>query len=310
MSKYPTLSAIICTKNRATDLELTVGTVLRQSVLPHELVIVDQSAESSVSRIASLLRDGPAGDCRALSLHYIHDPQLPGLTSARNRAMDRASGEILLFLDDDVELEEDFLEELLATYVSHPGITGAAGVVTNYLPPSPLMRIWSRIFERGPFPDDRQPCYWKADELRSGGLCRVTRMGGGLMSLRRNAAAGVRFDERLRGVSDGEDVDFCMHLGPNAEMVINPRARLVHNRSGIGRLVDHWLRRYLRAQVYLYHRNWKHGVANRVLFGWLLFGSALVATQSSLRSLSTKPWQALVTGYQEGMAAAGYGSRS
>ena len=294
------VSVVIPTKNRSADLELTIQTLLRQSVLPKELFVVDQSdADVSRSKIESLVRD------TSLRLHYIYDPRIRGGAVARNLAMDQATGEVLLFLDDDVELEKNFVEELLATYTSHPEVAGVSGVVTNYEPPSRLMRAWSQVFERGPFHDDRQPIYWRADELRDSGVFPVTRMGAGLMSFRASAVGSLRFDAHLTGVSDGEDVDFCMHLGPATKLVINPRARLVHNRSATGRLEDHWLRRYLRSQIYLYRRNWNTGVRNRVCLWWLLLGSALIATQSSVRSASWRPWQALRTGYREGILAAG-----
>ena len=300
MNATPTVSVIIPTKNRAADLELTIQTLLRQGILPNELFVVDQSdADTSRARIEQLV--GGA----SVRLDYVYDPSIAGGAVARNLAMDCATGEILLFLDDDVELEGNFVEELLATYASHPEVSGVSGVVTNYEPPPWLMRTWSRTFERGPFRDDRQPIYWRANTGCDSQLSRVTRMGGGLMSFRASALGNLRFDPHLRGVSDGEDVDLCLRLGPKAQLVINPRARLVHNRSATGRLEDHWLRRYLRSQIYLYRRNWDFGFKNRLCLWWLLAGCALTAIQASVRAVSLKPWQALATGYREGVAAAG-----
>jgi GT2 family glycosyltransferase len=299
MKTAASVSVIIPTKNRGADLVLTIQTLLRQSVLPAELFVVDQSdTDVSRSKIESLLSGTP------LCLHYTYDPAIPGGAVARNLAMDRATGEILLFLDDDVELEESFVEELLATYASHAEVAGVSGVATNYEAPSTLMRAWLWTFERGPFHDDRQPVYWRAAELRDSGLYRVTRMTGALMSFRASAVVNLRFDAHLKGVSDGEDVDLCMRLGPQSQLVINPRARLVHNRSATGRLEDHWLRRYLRSQLYLYRRNWNVGIKNRLCLGWLLLGAALIATLSSVRSASFRPWRALLTGYREGVLAA------
>lgn len=306
MSPTPAVSVIIPTKDRTADLELTVQTLLRQSLLPSELLIVDQSdSEESRTRIEALLCNWPDDRCRTVRLHYLYDPSIPGGAIARNLAMDRATGDILLFLDDDVELEQNFVEEIIGTYMMHPGVTGVSGVVTNYAPPPLYMWMWMRTFERGPFHDDRQGLYWKASKLRDRGLYRVTRMGAGLMSFRARNIGKLRFDANLRGVSDGEDVDFCMHLAPGAELVINPRARLVHHQSAFGRAADHWLHRYLRAQIYLYFRNWDRGVKNRLCLAWLLTGSALTATQASLRSASLKPWKALLNGYKEGALAAG-----
>src|ERR1700690_2111582 len=134
MNATPTVSIIIPTKNRAADLELAIESLLRQRVLPDELFIIDQSdGDISRARIEQFVRGS------SVRLNYIHDPSIAGGAVARNVAMDRAAGEIFLFLDDDVQMEEKFVEELLATYTSHPDISGVSGVVTNYQPPSGLM---------------------------------------------------------------------------------------------------------------------------------------------------------------------------
>ncbi len=303
--RSPTVSVIIPTKNRVRDLALAVETLFRQTILPSELVIVDQSeSDDSRTKIESLHQALPDGPRLTLHLHYIHDPLISGLAAARNAALARNSCDILLFLDDDVELEDSFLEELLQTYASQPNVAGVSGVVTNYSAPPLAMRLWKRIFMRGPFRDDRERFYWEAAAMREAGVRRVTRLGGGLMSFRASAIGKVRFDERLRGVSDGEDVDFCMHLGTSAELLMNSRARLVHNASPAGRTADHWLRRYLRGQIYLYRRNWSSGLKNRLCYLWFMTGAMLIASLSSLGRVSLGPLKALVFGHRDGVAAA------
>lgn len=303
--RMPTVSVIIPTKNRSHDLALTVETLFRQTILPNELVIVDQSeSDDSRIKVKSLYQALPDDQRLTLHLHYIHDPLIAGLTAARNAALARNHCDILLFLDDDVELEPMFLEELLRTYAAHPSVAGVSGVVTNYSAPPLAMRLWKQIFMRGPFRDDRERFYWEAAAMRESGVRRVTRLGGGLMSFRASAIGEVRFDERLRGVSDGEDVDFCMHLGARAELLMNSRARLVHNASPTGRTGDHWLRRYLRGQIYLYRRNWNSGLKHRLCFLWFMMGATLIASLSSIGRMSPGPLKALVLGHRDGVAAA------
>jgi GT2 family glycosyltransferase len=303
--RTPTVSVIIPTKNRVDHLALAVETLFRQTILPSELAIVDQSqSDDSRIKVESMYKALSDDQRLGLRLHYIHDPLISGLAAARNAALDRNSCDVLLFLDDDVELEEDFLEELLQTYAAYPSVVGVSGVVTNYSAPPLALRLWKRIFMLGPFRDDRERFYWKAAATSDADVRRVTRLGGGLMSFRATAIGDVRFDERLRGVSDGEDVDFCMHLGPGAELLMNSRARLVHNASPTGRTADHWLRRYLRGQTYLYRRNWNSGLTSRLCFLWFMTGATLIASLSSAGRLSLRPLQALVLGYQDGVAAA------
>ncbi len=285
-------SVIIPTKNRPQELDLTIESLLRQTCLPQQIVSVDQSADdSSFSRISRRLSQ--SAESSRLTLAYVHDVSIPSGARARNRAMEEAEGEAWLFLDDDVYLEPNFLEQLWAAYGRHPGACGISGIITNYPRPSCAFRFWSALFVRGPFRDDRQPVYWNADKLRHAEPVRVTRLGAGLMSFRASAIRHLRFDELLLGVSDGEDVDFCMRLEPGSVLLIDPKARLVHMQSPSGRLNDHWLRRSARASWFLYKKNWNRGVQNRVSFVWLNLGFALVATFASLRHRTVKPWRAL-----------------
>ena len=297
------VSVIIPTKNRVDDLFLTVQTLLQQTVLPDELIVVDQNESDACEvTVKRLFHDAD----QRTKLRYVHDPKIHGGATARNVAIAESSGSVLLFLDDDVELERDFLEQLLETYKSNPGATGVSGVVTNYHAPSIVMRLWKRTFMRGPFRDDRELFYWKAAASGNPDLGHVTRLGGGLMSFRASAIGEVRFDDNLRGVSDGEDVDFCMHLGQDSDLLINPRARLVHHPSSAGRTKDHWIRRYVRGQVYLYWRNWDRSTKNRLCLFWFLIGAGVMATGSAVFKHSLHAWRSLLLGYKDGIAAANH----
>ena len=298
----PTLSVIIPTKNRPADLKMTCETIFRQTALPDQLIVLDQSLN-------------PDGKVEIEALHaiepnlgtelvYILDPSVRGLSEARNRAMELATSEVWLFLDDDVLLEPGFLKELLETYTRYPDAVGVSGTITNYVRPSWIYRAWCSVFMRGSLRDDRQPVYWNAAGGEAADPVRVTRMGGGLMSFRAQAIRDLRFDENLRGVCDGEDVDFCARLGPDALMLINPRARLIHNQSVTGREQSHWLRRHARGNVYLYRRNWNRQWTDRLCIAWLNVGYLVMAALASVRRGSSGPWKELQIGRREGLSAA------
>lgn len=291
------VSAIIPTKHRPAELCATVESLLRQTVPAGELVVVDQSeTDASARAIEGLFASAPPDVSARVHLSYVSDPEITGLAQARNRGMEAAQGDVCLFLDDDVVLEPNFLEELIAAYRVKPDAVGISGVITNYRRPPLLFRLWTTVFCRGLFRDDRQPLYWRANQLRAREPQQVTRLGGGLMSFRAAAVRGVRFDENLTGVCDGEDVDFCMQLGSGADFFVAPKARLEHKRSHIGRAHDHWLRRFAQPAYYLFYRHGSTRATSRLCFGWLRGGLALAATLACLRQRSSEPWYALVEG--------------
>lgn len=295
-----TVSVIIPTKNRANDLVNTIESLAGQTVIPSELIIIDQSGSNEgKDRVFELLerrRESVAG----MNVIYCHDTAIRSGAEARNRAMDLAKSQILLFLDDDVELESRFIEELVNAYHERPDAAGVSGIVTNYKPPRRLMRVWITLFERGVFRDDRRNIYWNAAQLRESAPIRVSRFTGALMSFRAGAVRSHRFDANLIGVSDGEDVDFCVRLGRDAVLLIAPKVRLEHHHSRSERLQDHWVRRRARATTFLYHKNWKNDGRSRLYYWWLSFGYALVASAASCLRCSLSPWQALLLGFREG----------
>ena len=286
----PSLSVIIPTKNRPGDLELTIDSIVQQTRVPSEVILVDQSVEKSFTKQVPLV------------LRYIHDPRIAGLTEARNRAMAIAGGEIWLFLDDDVILEPNFLEEILGMYDSE--VFGVSGIITNYTKPPSGRLVWDTLFMRGSFRDDRQRVYWQAGDLRLANPVRVRQFGGGLMSFRAGAIRELRFDENNRGAGPGEDIDFCAQLPRDAVLLINPRARLVHKKSPEARTPAHWLT--LHAQVYYYmrERHWRRGIWNNLCFAWLNLGYALAALLSCAKRRSLAPWRAWREGAMKGLRLA------
>lgn len=294
------LAVIIPTLNRPQDLEAAVRTLLAQTVLPAELFIIDQSkSDEAERRVCALFAERKEAQ---IKLCYTRDSRISGAAEARNVAIERNSSEIILFLDDDVELEPDFIERLLEGYQSDAGVAGISGIITNYTAGSFAHRVWHSLFLRGPFHDDRQEHYIRAEELRGAGRIPVSRFTGALMSFRAACVGDLRFDRNLRGACEGEDVDFCLHLPQGSRLEIDPRARLVHKVSTMARKDEHWIASVVRGNTYLYYRNWRHGLRNRMAFAWLMTGYALLAITASAKRSSLGPWRAFT-------GAAGDGKR-
>lgn len=286
-----TISVIIPTKNRAGDLRRALESVLTQTHRPDEIVIIDQS---SVPVLDS--KDIP------IPAVYIHDPKLSGLTHARNVAMERARGDIWLFLDDDVILEPDFVKELLAGY--SPGVAGVSGVITNYSRPGRMRRLFETVFVNGPFRDERQPVYWRANTGRAGIPQRVKELGGGLMSFRSECVRHMHFDTNLTGGCLAEDIDFCARLPRNSVLLITPNARLVHRRSEVGRVSAHWLDAHSQSSSYMRNRHWHRGLKDDASFAWLQVGYVVMAALGSLKRGSLAPFRAWRVGAARGKSLA------
>lgn len=95
--KLPTISALICTRNRGASLVPTVRSILRPDSPCTEVVIIDQSPGDETEAALAPFRDDPR-------LRYVRTTTR-GVSIARNIALATASCEICAFTDDDCEVD-------------------------------------------------------------------------------------------------------------------------------------------------------------------------------------------------------------
>ncbi len=114
------LSVIIPTYNRVLFLERAIRSVLAQTVLPREIIIIDDGSEDSTERLVRQFKKNSAA--RILYFKQLNR----GPASARNRGIELSSSEFLAFLDSDdhwhnrkVEIQFDALINNYQTRVSH-----------------------------------------------------------------------------------------------------------------------------------------------------------------------------------------------
>jgi glucosyl-dolichyl phosphate glucuronosyltransferase len=126
----------IPTHNRAEFLRQTLAGIARQD-FPHsefEVLVVDNnSSDHTRAVVEAFAREKPA------PLYLLETRQ--GLDHARNRAIAEASGDIVVFADDDILVEPDWIAAIAAPFARHsPGKIGAVGgevipVFPDGLPP-------------------------------------------------------------------------------------------------------------------------------------------------------------------------------
>lgn len=99
------VTVLIPTLNRYRYLRVVLDNLRAQTVRPHEIIIIDQSPhERRDLAIAQDFADLP------LVLMYQDEP---GQCASRNAGLARATGEFVLFIDDDDELPPDLIEQHL-----------------------------------------------------------------------------------------------------------------------------------------------------------------------------------------------------
>src|SRR5712692_10838040 len=105
------ISVIVCTFNRcatlAKALESLAASTLERSV-DWEVLVVDNNSSDQTREVVEHFRNHDPS-----RFTYLFEPQ-PGKSHALNAAIRHAKGEILAFMDDDVTVEPNWLQNLTA----------------------------------------------------------------------------------------------------------------------------------------------------------------------------------------------------
>ncbi len=145
MSEQIAVSVIICTYNRAADLEQTLGS-LRDVALPSagvaELIVVDNGSTDDTAKVAqSFSRTG-------LTIRYVREARR-GKGHAYNAGIAAARGRVLLFSDDDMRFPPDWIEGMCAPIFAGEADAVAGGVKIAKHLERPWMQEMHRLFVGG-----------------------------------------------------------------------------------------------------------------------------------------------------------------
>jgi glycosyltransferase involved in cell wall biosynthesis len=113
----PLVSAIIPTYRRPQLLERSLGSVLRQTYRPLELVVIDDGSGDNTPEVLESF--APRAADAGVEFNCF-SKQNGGPAAARNAGMERAKGELFAFLDDDDRWYPQKLETQLAMMRTHP----------------------------------------------------------------------------------------------------------------------------------------------------------------------------------------------
>lgn len=237
---------VLCTMGRNPVLTLAVQGALAQSHRHLEVVVVDNDPSGGGTRRLLAGIEDPR-------LRIVEEPR-KGLSRARNRGLQAATGQVVAFTDDDALLNPRWLSSLLDVFASAP--EGEVGAVTGPAFAAELQSPSQRYFEaRGGFPKGLTPLVWSLEPPSAecarfgapgdgGPLFPVTtaRVGAGVsMAFSRAALEALGdFDVCLGAgtrTNGGEDLDaFARVLRAGFVIVYNPDAVVhhVHRRDMAG----------------------------------------------------------------------------
>nr|WP_255570702.1 glycosyltransferase family 2 protein [Cohnella sp. CFH 77786] len=228
------MTVAVCTRNRHEDLVRCITSIAKESPdFPCEVLIVDDGEmPSSVRCTLRQLLDS----CGIAFAYY--RKRHPGLLLSRIAAAERAVHDVILFLDDDAELEEGYLARLAAWYGRFPDIAGIGGI-------DPSIRgnwkwdWFTRIF----LYDSGKPGKLSASGY-GGSMTKWASMKepfpteylfGCNMSFRKSALLGLEPVAWLSGYSLGEDLYLSAWALRSGRLWIDPNLKVRHHQSHASR---------------------------------------------------------------------------
>ena len=191
----------LCTYNRAGLLERVLDACFEQTVPAdsYEVVLVNDGSTDSTPEV--IARAQRRASCRFVVINQ----QNSGLAKGRNAGIARASGERIIFIDDDVLPLPNFVEEHLHSHDAHPKaiVRGGAINVESF--------------------DDLPPPIWKLHNY-SGNYFWTTNVSVPLVTIRAIGGFNESFSEY-----GWEDIDVGLRLRfGGVKAVFNPKALVYH----------------------------------------------------------------------------------
>ncbi len=191
----------LCTYNRAALLERVLDACFEQTIpeRSYEVVLVNDGSIDDTAAVMERARE--RANCRFVVVNQAN----AGLAKGRNAGIARASGERIVFIDDDVLPLPNFLEEHLRSHASHPQaiVRGGAINVESF--------------------DDLPPPVWTIKNY-SGNYFWTTNVSVPLTTIRGIGGFNENFSEY-----GWEDIDVGLRLrARGVKAVFNPKALAYH----------------------------------------------------------------------------------
>lgn len=291
------VSAVIPTRNRHADLMRCVKSVVRQKRMPDRLIVIDQSEDDiSKKEIETLMADLALGT----EVVYVLDNSKKGLIEAKKASISHANTDLVMFLEDDVILTNDYIENLAKGFEVNPEMMGSCGVVRVAPAGSRLYRMFFSFFHTGIFSDPRVMHF---DEFSSGKMFSSVYLSGGLSAFRKEVFDAVPYD-RVNNFAMLEDIDFSVRAADvfgEDRFFINSSAKLDHLLSPVNREVmfpKH--QRKAREFVCFYKKHRQKPWALLSLF-WLANGLLVESLLKSVKSLRITPLTGTLSGLFNGI---------
>lgn len=239
----PSVTVAVCTRDRGEALRTCLERLRDLRYRRLEVLVVDNapSGDAAAGTSAREVFDAcVGGDAR---FRYTLEPR-PGLSWARNHALAEATGELLAYTDDDVEVDPLWVDGLVRGFAGGPGVGCVTGLVVTAAIDGPAEAYFDGRASWG------DSCVPRVFSLAVDGHDRLFPYSPGVFGTGANVAFRTELLRRLGGfdvalgagtvAAGGEDLDaFVRVVNAGYSLVYSPAALVRHHHrsdlDGLGR---------------------------------------------------------------------------
>lgn len=278
------VSVVIPTYYRPNDLADLFDSILKQTIKPLEVIVVDDTPTNVIEKVCEKYYD--KFKRLNIKLVYVRNYKEPSLTIARNIGVSIAKGDIILFLDNDVVLYDDYIEEMLKVFRENPNVLGVQGwKIPKTFPQSSkdLLRYFVLNGIRKLFLIQHygvNGCKIFEYPLTLTRITNCESLSGSNMAFRRAVFNEFKFDENLLKYAYLEDMLFTHSIYKKypRSLYITPHAKCIHKWSEEGRMEASFSEHPFSRACRKYVLTKLFGIKGLLIFGWQTLGLLTLST--------------------------------
>ena len=219
------IAYVVPTKDRPEDLRVLFESLQLQTVLPNQIIIVDGSSPD-IKYVCDEYPDLPITYDRCFP---------PSLAKQRNAGMARLHNNITIagYLDDDIELDPDATEKMLAFWSDVPENTGGAAISIRDQHNQINSKLMSIFLMAGKTPGKMLSSAHAVHIPFIGRTFETQWLYGGATIWSREVINTFNYDEWFDGYGFLEDVDYSYRVSQKHRLYVVGDSRCLHHSAGL-----------------------------------------------------------------------------
>lgn len=271
-------SIIIPTYKRPDDLKKCLESILVQTVVPLEVIVVDNADYFETEQLIN-------NSCEkfvenSINIKYIKNGNSNSANIARNIGADHSIGEILLFIDDDIILDKDFIKEIMSVYEMYPNAIGVQGFILNKKVIK-FVDFIHKLFYLTHNKVNHNKLLPSIQDVYAYPLTRIVNcqwIMSGCTGYKKQFFQKFKFDENMYKYCSGDDVDISYRIYKEypKSLYQTPFAKVIHATSNVGRAPKKELIYTMQVyHTYLFYKLIDQKLTNKLIFAWSRIGYVL-----------------------------------